>query len=94
MSRQVPSGQFVYADPRQLCIGLVTAVNSTRPLKPTVLVYDPAVPCEEAVLVDMEQEAELAVTRALRPQQLPAEAHAYLNPRFRLSYYFDAVPAA
>ena len=75
-------------------VGMVTAVNSTRPLKPTVLVYDPAVPCDEAVLVDMEQEPELAVTKALRPQQLPAEAHAYLNPRKRVSYYFNAVPAA
>lgn len=73
-------------------LGMVTAVNSSRPLKPTVLVYDPSVPSEEAALVDLEQEPELSITSALRPQQLPAEAHAYLNPRKRLSYYFNTVP--
>ena len=33
---------------------LVTAVNSTRPLKPRVLVYDPKVPRDEALLIDLQ----------------------------------------
>ncbi|MCX9156381.1 HD-GYP domain-containing protein [Niveibacterium sp. 24ML] len=71
-------------------IGMVVSVNSTRPLKPTVLVYDPAVPKEEAILVDLEQEAEVSIARTLKPQQLPRPVFEYLSPRRRVTYYFDA----
>lgn len=71
-------------------VGLVTSVNSTRPLKPTVLVHDPSVPKEEAILVDLEHASEVTVSKALKPQQLSEEAHAYLAPRKRTAYYFNA----
>jgi hypothetical protein len=34
---------------------LVMQVNSSRPLKPRVLVHDPKVPRDEALLLDLEQ---------------------------------------
>jgi HD-GYP domain-containing protein (c-di-GMP phosphodiesterase class II) len=68
---------------------LVTNVNSTRPLKPRVLVYDPDVPADEALHVNLEHEAELGIRRSLRPQQLPAEALKYLSPRQRVIYFFE-----
>lgn len=71
-------------------IGMVTSVNSTRPLKPNVLIYDPAVPRDEAVLVDLEKEPDVVVSKTMRPQQLPEDIHAYLAPRKRVTYYFDA----
>jgi hypothetical protein len=71
-------------------IGIVTSVNSTRPLKPTVQVYDRSVPRDEAMVVDLEQESDITIARTLRPQQLPADVHAYLSPRKRMTYYFDA----
>lgn len=70
--------------------GMVVSVNTTKPLRPTVLIHDPAVPREDAILVDLEQEAEVSVTKTLRPQQLSAEAHRYLAPRKRITYYFDS----
>lgn len=73
-------------------LGMVASVNSTRPLKPTILVYDPAVPKEEAILVDLEQEPDVVVSRAIKPQQLPQAAHDYLSPRKRMSYHFHAEP--
>ncbi len=73
-------------------IGIVVSVNSTRPLKPTLLVYDPAVPKEEAILVDLEQEPDVTVARTLKPQQLPRPVFDYLSPRRRVTYYFDAEP--
>jgi len=73
-------------------IGIVVSVNSTRPLKPTVLVYDPAVPKEEAILVDLELEPDVTVARTLKPQQLPRPIFEYLSPRRRVTYYFDAEP--
>lgn len=71
-------------------MGIVTSINSSRPLKPTVLVYDPSVPKESAVLVELEQEPEVTIARTLKPQQLPQAVYDYLSPRRRQTYYFDA----
>ncbi|CAN7680367.1 DUF3391 domain-containing protein [Pseudoduganella sp. LjRoot289] len=74
--------------------GMVATVNTARPMKPMVVVYDPAVPRQEAIMVDLERETELNIVKALRPGQVPPEAYAYLSPRKRVSYYFDAGKAA
>lgn len=71
-------------------LGLVVSVNSSRPLKPTVLVYDPAVPKETAIVVDLEQEPDVSVASTLRPSQLPEAVFDYLSPRKRTTYYFHA----
>lgn len=72
------------------CFGMVVSVNSSKPLKPTVLIYDPQVPREQAILVDLESEPELSISRALRPEQLSEPMFKYLSPRQRITYYFDA----
>ncbi|WP_263143807.1 HD domain-containing phosphohydrolase [Pseudomonas sp. RIT-PI-AD] len=69
--------------------GLVLGMHPTLPLKPTLILYDPKVPKAEALIVDLEQEPRLAIARAMRPAQLPADALEYLNPRQQLSYYVD-----
>jgi putative nucleotidyltransferase with HDIG domain len=69
---------------------LVVGVNSTRPLRPAVLVYDAQVPRDEAGVLDLEQVAGLGIRRSVRPLALPREVHAYLAPRTRLSYFFEA----
>lgn len=74
-------------------MGIVTSVNSSRPLKPTVLVYDPSVPKESAVLVELELEPDVSIARTLKPQQLPQPVYDYLSPRKRQAYYFDAQQA-
>jgi putative nucleotidyltransferase with HDIG domain len=72
---------------------LVTNVNSTRPLKPRVLVFDPSVPVDEALQVNLEHHADLGIRRSLRAQQLPGEALQYLAPRRRVIYFFEPAPA-
>ena len=74
------------------CIGMVVSVNSSKPLKPTVLIYDPQVPREKAILVELESEPEVSISRALKPDQLPAPIFKYLSPRKRVPYYFDSEP--
>ncbi|HJV87635.1 MAG TPA: HD-GYP domain-containing protein [Noviherbaspirillum sp.] len=69
--------------------GLVVAVNSAKPLRPSVLIYDPGVPSSEAIILDLEHEPDINIAECLKPMQLSREAHAYLNPRKRMSYYFD-----
>jgi len=68
---------------------LVMSVNSSRPLKPTVLVHDPKVPRGEALPLSLENNTRLGIRRSLKPQQLPGETLAYLSPRPRISYYFE-----
>lgn len=69
--------------------GMVVSVNSAKPLKPDVLVYDPDIPKEEAVIVSLEHEKDLSISKSIRPGQLPREVYQYLNPRKRVTYYFD-----
>lgn len=71
-------------------IALVASVNPVKPLRPWVTVYDPGVPKDEAIMLDLEEEPEINITKALRPIQLPPEVYDYLSPRKRVTYYFDA----
>ena len=40
-------------------VGMVVSVNSSKPLKPTVLIYDPKVPRDKAILVELESEPDV-----------------------------------
>jgi putative nucleotidyltransferase with HDIG domain len=71
-------------------LGIVSTVNTARPMKPIVVVYDADVPKEEAILLDMDTETDLNIAKAIRPGQVPREVYNYLSPRKRVSYYFDA----
>jgi putative nucleotidyltransferase with HDIG domain len=75
-------------------IGMVATINTARPMKPMVVVYDAEIPKDEALLVDLESEVEVNIAKALRPGQLPREIYTYLNPRKQVSYYFDASAAS
>jgi hypothetical protein len=65
------------------------AVNSSRPLKPRVLVHDRAASHEEALLLDLESEPQLGIRRSLKPIALPSDALEYLSPRPRIAYFFE-----
>ena len=74
--------------------GMVVSVNSGKPLRPTILIYDPSVPRNEAIIIDLSGEAELEVKSSIKPDLLPQEIYAYLSPRKRIAYYFDAQKSA
>ena len=57
---------------------LVVSVNSSRPLKPRIIVYQRGVPKDEALLLDLEQAPALGIRRSLKPSALPREALDYL----------------
>jgi len=71
-------------------LGLVIKVNAARALKPTVIVYDAGIPKSEALILDLGDEPDINISRAIRPAQLPPAVFDYLSPRKRVSYYFDA----
>ena len=73
---------------------MVIGVNSTRPLRPRVLVHDVGVPRDEALIVDLELAQGLGIRRSIKPAQLPVAALDYLAPRPRIAYFFEPLDAA
>lgn len=71
-------------------IGIVVSVSSGKSLRPTLLVYDPDVPKEEAILLDLDTLPDVNISKAIRPALLSPEVFAYLSPRKRATYFFDA----
>ncbi|OGA97788.1 MAG: phosphohydrolase [Burkholderiales bacterium RIFCSPHIGHO2_12_FULL_69_20] len=69
----------------------VVSCNSSRPLKPRVLVCDTRVPVDEALLLNLDGQADLGIRRSLKATQLPAAARDYLSPRQRMVYFFEPV---
>ncbi len=43
---------------------------------------------QEAVIIDLQQ-AELSIAKVIHPKRLPPAVFEYLNPRTRISYYFE-----
>lgn len=68
---------------------MVVSVNSSRPLRPRVIIHDKSIRAEEALVVDLEQMPELGIRRSLKPLQLPKASFDYLSPRKRLCYFFE-----
>ena len=71
-------------------IGMVATINTAKPMKPMVVIYDADIPKEEAILVDMDVESDVNIAKAIRPSQLPRDIYNYLSPRKQVSYYFDS----
>ncbi|HEX7971822.1 MAG TPA: DUF3391 domain-containing protein [Thiobacillus sp.] len=80
-----PPGSVVQLNSGQM--GLVMSVNPGCLLQPSLLIYDPDVPKEEALWLDMRAAPELSVVNVLRPAELEVAVLAYLDPRTRVSYY-------
>ena len=68
---------------------LVVGVSFSRGLRPRVLVHDPKVPRDEAVILDLETVSGLGIRRSLKPMALPEAALGYLSPRPRVNYFFE-----
>jgi len=72
--------------------GLVVGVNSSRPLKPRVLVHTPPRArgaSADTQLMDLETLPDLGIRRSLPAAKLPPAVLASLDPRPRVTYYFE-----
>jgi len=76
---------------------MVVGVNSTRPLKPRVLVHGepgartgPRAPVSKLTqLLDLETQPDLGIRRSLAAAKLPPAVLTALDPRPRVAYYFE-----
>lgn len=69
---------------------LSVAVDPTNAMKPKVLIHDPAVRPEDALIVALAEHSELSIQRAIKPQALPRAAFDYLQPRKRTSFFIES----
>jgi len=89
MTGVYPAGSLVQlTDDRY---AMVVGINSSRPLKPRVLVHDLRVPKSEALLLNLERARDIGIRRSLAPAKMPSAALDYLDPRPRVAYYFEAL---
>lgn len=70
-------------------VGLVISVNANSLLYPNVLIYDPSVPRTQAPIIDLADK-DIKIVNAILPHKLPDKVREYLNPRSRISYFFDS----
>lgn len=71
--------------------GMVVSVNSSRPLKPRIIVYEVGMSKHEALILDLEQVSNAGIRRSLKPTSLPSAVMDFLAPRQRVSYFFERV---
>lgn len=70
-----PPGTVVELADGQL--GLVTSVNAQDSTKPRVMLCTPEIPLDEAMIIDLSQEAR-TITHSIHPRTLPKPAQDYL----------------
>ncbi len=76
---------------------MVVSVNSSRPLKPRVLVHGVAgartgpraAPSTVTQLLDLETQPDLGIRRSLAATKLPPAVLSALDPRPRVAYFFE-----
>lgn len=67
----------------------VHVVNASQPLKPVLLVHEPARRPDPLVVVNLAHEPGVSVQRSLRPEQLPRAVLDDLAPQARYCYFFE-----
>lgn len=70
-------------------VGIVMSVDSADLLHPNLMIYDPAIPKDDAAVVNLRRDLDDAVERTLRPAALPQPILDYLSPRKRICYFVD-----
>lgn len=80
-----PPGTFVELTNGQW--GIVTSFDRGSPTRPTVELYDPDVPKNEAMLINLGEAEEVSIARAVLPNAMPQAAADYLAPRRHMAYF-------
>ena len=72
-------------------LGLVISAASGAALAPSVLIYNPDIPKEQAQIINLQDFPELKIAEALSPGDFPPEIHQYLGVQDRLSYLAESM---
>mgnify|MGYP005627281175 CR=1 FL=1 len=72
-------------------IGLVICADSRSALKPSILIYNPEIPKDEAQIINLIDFPDLKIIEALKPGDFPDEIHQYLGIHERLGYLAESL---
>jgi HD-GYP domain-containing protein (c-di-GMP phosphodiesterase class II) len=73
-------------------IGLVIAVDPKALLKPELLLYNPDIPKEQAMIVNLQEYENLCIKDVLTPKDYPPRIYQYLGLQERLGYFIEKRP--
>jgi HD-GYP domain-containing protein (c-di-GMP phosphodiesterase class II) len=85
-----PPGTVVRLDDDS--IGLVIATDTKAMLRPEVLLYNPDIPKEQALTINLKECDDLSIKDVLRPDEYPACIYEYLGIKERLGYLIESIP--
>lgn len=68
-------------------LGIVISINPDNPLKPSLLIYDPQIPRDEALICEMENSDEIKIEHSIRIEELPDEVRLYLSATPNVTYF-------
>lgn len=70
-------------------IGLVVCVDPKNLTNPEIIVYNPDIPSDQALHINLTEHENLEIVDALRPESYPEQIHDYLGIEERSGYYFE-----
>jgi putative nucleotidyltransferase with HDIG domain len=73
-------------------IGIVITINPNNALKPSLLIYDPTIPREEALICEMEEHEDIAIEKSIHSEELPENVRRYLNATTHVTYFMEKGP--
>jgi hypothetical protein len=68
-------------------LGMAVTTDKEKTLRPTLILYDPTVPRETPVVLDLSEEEDLKIVGSLRPSKVDPAAVAYLQPGRMLGFF-------
>jgi putative nucleotidyltransferase with HDIG domain len=69
--------------------GIVITINPNNPLKPSLLLYDPNIPKEEALICEMEKNDDIAIEKSIHIDELSDQVRLYLSATTHVTYFIE-----
>jgi len=70
-------------------IALVVTVDPKDLLRPEILLYNPDVPKEQALVLNLKEHADISIEAVLPPSEYPSRIYQYLNIDERIGFFFE-----
>ncbi len=83
-----PPGSLVELNDHR--VGMVISVNHNSTIRPTVMVFNPSRPKEEPELVDLYENKQLSISRALTLSEISQDVRDYLEPGRLAGFSFQS----
>lgn len=70
-------------------MGIIISINPDNPLKPSLLLYDPNIPKDEALICEMAEHNEVAIEKSIKIDELPEPVRRYLSATNHITYFME-----